>query len=332
MTRLTVVALALPLLSCGERIQPVPPPVARAPEESPSGVDASAGFPEGTLSPAQQTAPLDAWIVWARDDEGAARSFWVERDARGRLEILANDGILVGVDGELFHWAVYEEELETTVACGELNRPPVGGTGVRVLLESVDDDRSLELITPDREAARDASDWNEVVRLEASAGPYLFVRRSAWAYHCGAHGSSSHRFVVLDARTGGSATIDVDPGDDDRQRAWTELESQDVFATGPGELTPTLYRPVFGADGVAMEYQWTAETCYACSDGRWDSYTVSARVRSRNVPDAIRRVLDVPGEALDWIRDRFEPAEIGGVSRVAAEQRQAFEQLVIPGC
>jgi hypothetical protein len=352
MIRHVAALAALSLLACAEPVahEPLaPPPPEELGEAAPPAVEeqaapdagvstgpgaatAEAPAPRRGEMPVAPVAP-DAWIVWARDAEGGARSFWVQPDGAGRFEGMANDGIVLAVDGALFHWAVHEEALVTSMDCELIDAPAVGGTGARAVLERIDAEGAVELVTPDREGAFAANDWRETVGLEASIGPYLFVHRSVWGYHCGAHGGSTDAFVVFDARTGEPARLEAPPSQAVREAAWDALASAELFEPGPQGLAQTLFRPVFDEHGaLRIEHQLTADSCYACSDGRWDSYTVSARVRGGAVPAELAAFADVPPDVLALVRERWAPAAIGGVSRAAPELLPAFEQRVVPDC
>lgn len=324
MTRSKIALLASLLVACTHD----PAPSAR--ESAPDRATPRADGGDAAVAPVARVeamSPRDAWIVWARDAEAGARSYWVEREDDGSFAVRAQDGIVIAADGQLWRWAVHEEELSTSLDCEWPEIPPAGGTGARVVLERVDGEGARELFAPDRVAAFESNEWHEGATLEASVGPYLFVHRSAWGFQCGAHGGSSDAFDVIDARTGEPVELAVAPTEALRQRAWAELEAQEVFAEDASELTPTMFRPVFDASpaGMAIEHQLTASTCYACSDGQWDSYTASARVRGGEVPAELAAVGAVPAEVLAVVRERFAPAEIGGVSRTEVTLREAFE-------
>ncbi len=328
MTRVLICLTATLLFACD------PTPRASAPLSEPS-IDASPA-PDAAQAPdagqkgrATETPPTEAaesepdgWLVWTRDAEGVARTFWV----RG-TELRSIDGIVLAVDGAPWRWSVSEEELPTDQDCEWIDLPAAGGTGANVSLTRLDGEGSRELLTPERAAARESNEWREHVRLMASAGPYLFVQRTTWSFACGAHGSTSDGFFVFDARTGAPAAIEASPSQAMREDAWRVLQNEDLFTDGRDGLTQSLFLPVFDPEGIAIEHQLTAETCYACGDGEWDSYTVSARLRSDEVPAALAPELDVPPAVLDRVRAAAPDAMIGGVSHAPAAMRGALDRV-----
>ncbi|HJL14555.1 MAG TPA: hypothetical protein RMH99_02795 [Sandaracinaceae bacterium LLY-WYZ-13_1] len=319
----TVAVPEAPRADAGEAVEA---PSSDAPEAALEAVEApSSGAPEAALE--------DAWLVWARGPEGGTRSFWVQPTAAG-LEVTANDGVVLAVDGALWRWAVSEEALPTGMDCEWLGVAAEGGTGARAVLEHVDGEATTPLVTPAADAALESNDWQESVTLEASAGPYLFVHRTVWSYACGAHGNTNDELRVIDARTGELAELDAPADEATRARAWQAMAGRDVFVEGPGQLAQTLFRPVWSDDGAAIEHQLTADACYACGDGLWGSYTASARVRDTKVPASLAAHVRVPAEVLSAVRAHAgrDDVEIGGVSRAPAAQRPAFEALLVEGC
>ena len=72
-----------------------------------------------------------------------------------------------------------------------------------------------------------------------------------------------------------------------RSEATTRFAVDENELGGPfGDDAPTITEllPVVDGRRLAFEAQATIATCYACSDGRWSSYTRSVRIRTAPPP------------------------------------------------
>lgn len=250
---------------------------------------ASATTPAGA---AAKGAP--AFLVWARDAKGEATTYRV--DAAGHA-IDHVPGIRVATSrGELaFTKTGYDVPTE---ACdfGDPEGPfhtPGTGHAVRATLESPSLSEPIAL-----DGAGATSDANEVghdVTVMASLGPLLFLEEELYLYACGAHGSSSKTFIVWDAERGAPVTGALENipdigtlvstasghlyGDADGNGDGPSPDVSPSDAEGAPAITEMI--PVFAGGRVRFEAQLTIPTCYACSDGLWDSYTRSVRLPAR---------------------------------------------------
>jgi hypothetical protein len=90
-----------------------------------------------------------------------------------------------------------------------------------------------------------------------------------------------------------------------------------IDAAGPQELDMTMWLPGYDPKSGRLrpELQFTARACYACSDGRWDSYTVSTTVTSERVPAALESYETLPAPVRDWWSETIVAArESGGAA------------------
>jgi hypothetical protein len=249
--------------------------------------------------------------------------------------------VVVAADGALFHWVVEEESVPTELDCEELETIPGRGTGtgVSAFLDRVGGGERRDLFSPRALEAREASDWEENATLRGSLGPYLFVERSMYSYHCGAHGGSQHEFFVIDARTGNPVEMyaqdelpALDSGMAGRARAALVEATDGESLLFGDEVSYTLSVPVLGAGGVRLSHQWTAGTCYACSDGAWDSYTVSTQIETDALPAILAAHAAGAAEVVRFVASEYEGITVHGVSRPDPSLRAAFEELPFEGC
>lgn len=358
MTRFALLAtvLVLGLAGCGDpsAVEPAPASTAAVEDAAPRVVEVPAEIPEvapAVAAVAAEPEPVvepgtEPLLVWGVDVDGGTYSWWLEPDELGGWDVVEAEGIYVADGDGLWMWTTEEEPLPLGMDCDLFDsgdQPPYDdtgrtGTGVRAELVRIGGEGEQSVVEPLRDQAFASADWGESVALEGSIGPLLFVHRSGWGYSCGAHGGEMHEFLVYDASTGAPTSLyDADAAvalaDRLRPEAWAALSDQMPFADGPQELSVTVHRPVFGADGaLGLEHQLTASTCYACGDGAWDSYTTSAQVRDDVLPEAIVPFADYPAEAVRWLGEQVEGLDVRGVSRPSPALRPAFEERQVPGC
>jgi hypothetical protein len=263
--------------------------------------------------------PSPRILVWTTNEDGE-RMTWTLDESGSPAGLV--DGIHVVARGGVWAWRETTEKLATT-ACpayddNGVEQPaqdaPAPGTGVRVALVREGSADRTELVAPEGEEG--AQDLEENADLVASVGPYLFIRESTYAYTCGAHGNVGVSFRIYDAERGadvwtsGRAGRFVDAGAVARQRGRAQADlavDQDVamFVTdGKLDLDLTAVLPSYGTDAsLELGLQFTAASCYACSDGAWSSYTKST----------VEPLDDVPAPLRPWV------AAPSGVARFAGE-------------
>lgn len=287
------------------------------------------------------TAPADpilhaategAAIVWATDADGHTTSYWLERSpANGGFDALERPGIAIATERSLFVWHEEAARLALYLDCGRdrTDRRTGWGDGVTAGLRSLADDRFTEVVAPAHERGKEAAELTQRVEVEGSYGPYLFVREVQWDYSCGAHGGSTHQFLVWDAERRERATLhgEFELADIAHDLSALFPQEPDGLLEMPSEVRVTRFGPDFTASGrVAFEYQLTGDTCYACGDDEWDSYTQSVQVNEQPLPARLAGRAE-PREALAWFARRHPDQRIRGFSLPRAEDRARFESL-----
>jgi len=257
-------------------------------------------------------APETSGLVWVRDAEGRDRTHWVALDASP----LAGPPIegAVWADGHAL-WQLLREPVTAPTwedPPSDTDGAPDGQVELErvVLRELVEDSRVEVLPAPELGAVRDA-DYE--VRLEGSVGPYLFFVTRLYVDAWGAHGATEHRAFVWDLRAAAPADIPTE-----RERArWDALAPQLAAGLEHAEEDAAIERvalhPRWDLDeGLAVDVRFAAEACYACSDGEWSDYTVSALHPADPLPERLRATLPA------WARDtaRRVGGTLMGFSRV----------------
>ncbi len=233
----------------------------------------------------------------------------VLREQGGKLEVVGElPGALVVADEQV--WAI------TTTAtprphyrCPDCSAPDVAPECYDTLGEQVEVSRpGLQLATLDKAKLTtlnlfdepspedNAGDYDEALWPMAQVGPYLFVHGSLYRYACGAaHGNSGQDFAVIDVRTGQPVQL---LSEAERAKLYAvqapqaakllaQSDALDEEDRAPEKLELTMLAPRVSGQAVSMTYQFTMPSCYACSDGAWSSYTVSASVEADAVPEAL---------------------------------------------
>jgi hypothetical protein len=292
-----------------------------------------AARPEPDIAP----LPLDetvggSGLVWLVGSDGRSRTLWVSLEDGRPLASQPIDGPLWSIGPRLWQWI--EEPVEVPLYdCSVVSseRAPndaasIGtGTLSRVILRDVTETLDVELrAAPSLEPMRWASDSIHPI---ASVGPYVFVVEAMETDTCGAHGSAQVESYVWDLGNAQRAEI-LSPiersslaGAEERTarlRLIEEIESGEL-ADELGEIQLAALWPAWDLhDGLGLEYVFTADSCYACSDGEWSSYTIATRVEAAALPAA----LAAHGQLPAWVRlavARIEDARVAGFSVVEHE-------------
>ena len=275
--------------------------------------------------------PSPRVLVWTTNEDGERMTWTLDEDGNPAGLV---DGIHVVARGGVWTWREIPETLATT-ACptyddSGIEQPardaPAPGTGVRVALEREGSPDRTELVAPESEEG--AQDLEENADLVASVGPYLFIRESTYAYTCGAHGNVGVSFRIYDAEhgadvwTSGGTQRFVDAGAVTRQRGRAQADlavDEDVatFVTdGKLDLDLTAVLPSYGTDAsLELGLQFTAATCYACSDGAWSSYTKSTVEPLDDAPAPLRPWLTAPA-SVSRFASEHPTLTVGGWSRL----------------
>jgi hypothetical protein len=272
------------------------------------------------------TAPGGARQTWKVDEAGAVAARY--------------DDVRFVAGGKVWAWHEAPEEVETTPCENDDESgseasaavPPPAGNGMRATLARVEATRAEVAGLPSDEdvvevvaaAGGDgAQELQQHVELVATVGPYLFVRESTYAYTCGAHGNVAFAFTVWDAERHtnvGVALADGAVAAEERALASKALAADDdvsAFAeNGELEVELTEIVPTYGQEAqLALAMQFTAPTCYACSDGAWSSYSKSTKRALPMIPDALRAWTVAPDGVRAFARAHPE-LTVGGWSEL----------------
>jgi hypothetical protein len=257
-------------------------------------------------------------LLWTLDPAGARETWTLD----GAGDVASHtDGARVAARGGVWLWRQVAEPVPTR-PCPSYDAngtelpaggPSDPGAGVRVTLEREGRSERIALIEPEDGAG--AQDIQQSADLVASVGPFLFIRESTYAYTCGAHGNVGASARIYDVEHG---TDVVMPGDDGglvdsstiaaaSNRARVDLLRKDDFLAAPvtgGELPVELTAIVPTYDrSAALEVglQFTTDTCYACSDGAWSSYTTSVVEAVTEIPVTLRPWASPPASVLSFV-------------------------------
>jgi hypothetical protein len=279
-------------------------------------------------------APEPRTLVWTTGPGGARQTWKV--DAAGAVAARFDEVRLVA-GGKVWAWREDPEEVETTPCENDDESgseasaavPPPAGSGIRAALARVDAMRTdvpgtADVVEVVAVATGDgAQELQQRVELVATVGPYLFVRESTYAYTCGAHGNVGFDFTVWDAERQANVGVVLADGaveSEERALASKALAADDdvsAFAeNGELEVELTEIVPTYGQDAqLSLGMQFTAPSCYACSDGAWSSYSKSTRRVAPIIPDALRAWAVAPDGVRAFARAHPE-LTVGGWSEL----------------
>jgi hypothetical protein len=293
----------------------------------------------------------DAWLVWT-NDEGVARTVWLAADGTVRG---AADGVVVARGDQLYRLTPQTVEVAVTPceagdgAAAAATAPtsgddggsgtgaepaaaPVAGSATRLVLEPVTGDgEPIEIVAaPSPEAGGDddlqVAEHQHGASVIAGLGPYLFVTESTYVYSCGAHGFSAAAASTVETDTGKPVNlvtgIDVEAA---RGRARVQLAEARVDGdlldatdtTSPVELGASV--PAWTATrGLVMKHLFWIETCYACSDGSWSSYSRGTWVEDPALPLVFGLMPSVPPAVVAALLAMPEPRGVSWAKAGAA--------------
>jgi hypothetical protein len=114
-----------------------------------------------------------------------------------------------------------------------------------------------------------------------------------------------------------------------RSGGTAEPDGLELDMPAPASLSVTRFGPRFGDDGRAsFFYQLTGDTCYACGDDAWDSYTRSLELPRDELPSALAAET-LPRGAIAWLARTHPEEQIRGFGWARPEDRGAFEALPV---
>lgn len=273
-----------------------------------------------------------AWTVRpGRTATPEPRSTWIEVTASGPKALLSVRSIWVGVGGNLHH--LVERTTDAMICdCPRWRRsdftldecPLTIGKGVDARLLSVElPGGSWSTLLP---RFSDLHANSRSVSVSGSVGPYLLLSEGRDTTGCGAAGGSFEvKTCVTDLRSGET----INPLDGTSRPPWEEVRheafrrlAEESFAETAADVTLTAWLPTWHGGGLEHRWQWTASAAGSVSDGRFNSYTRSARPTTErgpamvaglptSVPPEVRALIDVSGERVlgGWSEIEGTPEE-----------------------
>jgi hypothetical protein len=193
----------------------------------------------------------------------------------------------------------------------------------RLLRGAFDRDGATQVAIEPAVPSEPVAEIDQRAEVLASLGPLVFLRERTSTFACGAHGAEEARFLIWDLERG-AARAELLPEMPDRAgvlaRAAPLLAADAKAFGGPfGDERPRITELVPVLDpsaGVRFEAQVTRESCYACGDGAWSSYTRSVRVPAEPPPALASVARELPSGVRAFARAR-PGLELGGWSSSA---------------
>lgn len=217
------------------------------------------------------------------------------------------DTAVISTAGETWEWNTDQEPVETA-ACPDGTWLASDDVSYRTRAGFTAGARTVAVA--DTFTPVDAQDavgtFRHHVTLIGIVGSWALISESEWGYSCGAHPSEAHAFSVWDLEKGSRVNwMDRVPHVERlRRTAITKLLEDEAFIEmGEAHETElTALRLQFDPErGLSLRYQFTAPTCYACSDGMWSSYTRSVDVDGE--PMALPQQAPLPASVRQWLAE-----------------------------
>jgi len=274
----------------------------------------------GVLVPA---APAQ-WLVWTQTEAGPVTLHLEDDGAGGARTLGSAPGVWLVAGDHVWEFSAAPVTAQQ-VDCDCLESPEASNCerpvefGASVLRSHSGGDPialpPTESITPETQSVS--------TRLDGTVGPFAFVTTCVEHFVCGAaHPGWGCSQRIIDLRTRAevdTAAMCAAPlsGGEARELlrdVYADESELDGLAADAVSLTKVAPR----YDGEALprfEEQYTGPTCYACSDGLWDAYTVSSTRTVDAVPKLVETWLKavVPPPATVWSDPRVA---VGGWSAV----------------
>jgi hypothetical protein len=272
--------------------------------------------PDRAEQPLEPTA--EYFLVWWSVEEGGHTTALVKSDSGGDMSIVAEgDGLFIAADSALWSWE--EREVPTTqTECGCLMEAETNDTepsckvsrDVKVAeIVEVDGERSF---TVNEGAGTYDGEYDPNPSPIGSSGPFLMSVNCAYGYFCGAHGNVECSYHAWNLEAGTELSTDelVVPLSKADQIALLNEEPRDEVINEEILMGLVSVRPSWSSEGaVSLDASYAAAACYACSDGEWSSYTVTARhddarakVELEAAPPAVVEVWNTSTDSRGWSR------------------------------
>ena len=276
--------------------------VSCSPARAPPPVAGTAEVPGSSASPVANASRV---VVWTRpratakatqdpkEGEGEATSYMLHDDG---TVVASTKGIVVAAPGEgELVWTTERVEVPTDPCDtgGGTTFPPQASYATRGSF--VASDGTAQRVV-DVGAFEGANAVAHDATILATLGPFAFIDEVTYLYSCGVHGTTTHQFFVWDLehhrrievasmfspdaqRAALAAAEPLLQADDSENPLFGDDRTLTEILPDLADLDALEHTLKQGQGGsVGFVAQVTARTCYACSDGRWSSYTRSVRV------------------------------------------------------
>jgi hypothetical protein len=161
-------------------------------------------------------------------------------------------------------------------------------------------------------------DLSRESRSLVAVGPWYLSLDAIYGFSGGAHGDRACVFDAFDT-SGSSAEFPLLTLVQELDRQHPELRQQALTAWAEEgdwnddedspELTIHRFEFTFAEGGqLGLSIDYTGETCYAATDGRWDSYTRSVTIHTSSLPPELQAYAEMPEAVSAWFngnRDDF---------------------------
>jgi hypothetical protein len=271
---------------------------------------------ETNASPVEPAA--EHFLAWWSVEEGGYATALVRSSRDGEAEVIAEGaGLYIATSDAIWAW---DERVVTTsqVDCECMMEANATGAEmdcsvprdiVAADLVQVDGDQTIEAFPVQ---AKYEGEVEPSPRVTGSSGPYITTVDCSYGYWCGAHGNVECAFKAWNLDTAAPMEPDafVDTLSRPNQIALLNGEPRDETISEDDLVGLVSVKPTWSADGVCqLDALYSAGACYACSDGEWSSYTVSAthedatpKVELEPAPQAVVDVWSGTSGGRGWSR------------------------------
>ena len=286
---------------------------------------------------------LDEWIVWTRGEDGTLRTLIIAETGGADARLVgAGNGAWVGTEEGGWNFTHVDHTVKRRSCECELAAEPARDSDA--CTEPVHVSVGVWRAHPRQRviatgAPEELSEYISglAVSLEGTVGPFAFITLCEETFACGAHPNQTCRQRIVDLRdvseVSAAAVVDTMPSTQEmlgivREAYEDEQEAEDI---APDAVSLTHVAPLYESGALPhVEEQYTGPACYACSDGLWDSYTVSTR----------RTVDQFGGPVAAWLADNDAPpqavwsladAVVGGWSKMPRQKllRAALRDAIL---
>lgn len=299
----------------------------------------------------QEMEPIQQVIFWTKNRDGSPFSHWIRGNKYGASFVASRPGIILPIGNAV--WEIAFEELSLPLCdCqawqqvameGECPQAIQTADGSWPYLVNLTTGERMELIpspTTTNNQGVFPANFSFQASISASFGPYLLIDHSTKETTCqGNHGGNADHFDIFNIETGQIEEI-FSPAElaniqENEQAQAFELLRKDptVNIQSADDLQFTKVLPVFyNGLGMALSYQFTANSSYGESDHTWGSFRKTITVEGKKIPIALLpfAILQPAMYQLTLLGDE---TTVGGWMAMTSAQKQIDEmaKYMFPG-